>query len=383
MIANHLTPATRVYVVDAGADNQRFRIDLERLVRAAGCTLVQVHSVDIWMQDCMELGYTSLPGHGIHVAMRAARDRPLRAFPRTLLGAEFGYYAPGTLSTFTTFDSTGNLEVTPPVTSRSGKRYPWGRIYYGPGVPGEEIDHEIKEFLARQIVQEPIEIDTAWLTVGHVDEVMTFVPAHGPRHFRLLLASPRRAYQILDGLRASAGSTRMLVGRTLPQANASGAIVNVPVEVSVADFLANRVNLNVVTGLGMNLRTFNDSAQAHLDAIRTQLESELGLDTNDIIEIPAIFMPNEMTPNLADALVAGMVNMLVINGHCIVPKPFGPLVAGRDAFEEDVRRKLDPLGLRVDFLDCWQEYHARLGEVHCGTNTLRSRRIAAWWEFQP
>ena len=94
-------------------------------------------------------------------------------------------------------------------------------------------------------------------------------------------------------------------------------------------------------------------------------------------------MPNPDVPPFADAFVAGMVNMLVINKHCIVPKPFGPVVSTVDQFEKDVLDKLQPLGLTVSFLDCWDEYHVNLGEVHCATNTLRKLTPARWWEFQP
>jgi protein-arginine deiminase len=96
-------------------------------------------------------------------------------------------------------------------------------------------------------------------------------------------------------------------------------------------------------------------------------------------------MPNVEFPMFADALIPGMVNMLVVNGHCIVPKPFGPRVGHPpvDRFEQAVRSDLTALGLTVHFLDCWNEYHVRLGEVHCATNTLRRPGRIRWWEFQP
>ena len=110
---------------------------------------------------------------------------------------------------------------------------------------------------------------------------------------------------------------------------------------------------------------------------------ELNLAASDIVEVPSIFMPSPFAPTLSDALFAGMVNMLVINSHCVVPKPFGPIVAGVDKFEEDLRANLTPLGLTVNYLDCWDEYHVNLGEVHCGTNTLRTPNRGDWWLFEP
>ena len=41
------------------------------------------------------------------------------------------------------------------------------------------MDSAVKEMLKKQVVQEPIEIDTNFLAVGHVDEIISFVPAPG------------------------------------------------------------------------------------------------------------------------------------------------------------------------------------------------------------
>jgi len=376
IMPNHLDSATKVYVVDAGAFNSRFRSDLATLVTAAGCSLQTSTIPDIWMQDCMEIGYSNLPSSGFHTVLRAPRNRPLKDFPRTLRKADFGYHEQGSLSPDTTFDSTGNLEVTPPVTSKAGKRYPWGRIYYGPGRPLELVDAEVKAFLVKQVVQEPIEIDTNWLAVGHVDEIISFVPAPGAKGFKLLLASPKRAYKILEDNKAAHGTDKMLKGRRF-----SDPVGGVLAEVSIKNFLDTGIpSLSLTAG---PLKTFNDTAQVSLDATRAKFKTGLGLDEADIIDVPIIFMPNHSFPNQADALTAGMVNMLVINKHCIVPKPFGPVVGGKDLYEEDLKGKLTPLGLTISFLDDWYEYHVNLGEVHCGTNTLRTPTMAKWWEFTP
>jgi protein-arginine deiminase len=65
-----------------------------------------------------------------------------------------------------------------------------------------------------------------------------------------------------------------------------------------------------------------------------------------------------------------------------VPRPFGPVVGGTDLFEKAVNVELTALGLTVEFLDCWHEYHVLLGEVHCATNTLRTAKPVRWWEFE-
>jgi len=390
IVTNHVDAAEKVFVVDAGSFNQRFRDDLKPLVTAAGCTLVEGTVADIWMQDCMEFGFANLPGAGVRSVMRAPRNRPLKVFPRTLLDADLGYFEMGTLSPDATYDSTGNLEATPPATSAAGKHFPLGRIYFGPGLAPEVIDPDTRAFLHAQVVQAPIELDTNWLTVGHVDEVLSIVPAPGAVGFKLLVASPELGYRILDSVKAAHPTAKMLLGRTFPTDTAGPFDVEQTVTafLSLMDTfhpdLADAISSGLISYTPKPLRDYNADRQADIDLMRDTMVAELGLNpVDDVIHIPAIAMPNPATPPLADALVAGMVNMLVVNKHCIVPKPFGPVVGGVDQFEKDVQDKLTPLGLTVNFLDCWDEYHVNLGEVHCGTNTLRAPTTARWWEFQP
>lgn len=377
MQPNHLDAATKGFVVDAGASNSRFRTELSALVAGAGCSLQSHSAMDIWMQDCMEIGYSNLPLSGIHAVMRNPRNRPLKTFAKTLRTADFGYHEQGTLGDIT-FDSTGNLECTPPATSKAGKRYPWGRIYYGPGrgIGTEEMNADVKAFLAKQVVQAPIEIDTSWLLVGHVDEIISFVPAPGAKGFKLLIASPKLAFKILEDNKAAHGSAKMLTGRTFPDVSPNSA------EVSIKDFLKTGIPSISSRLKASHLKPYNDAKQATLDTILAKLKTELGLDGPDIIEVPIIFVDLTMA-SLADALTAGMVNMLVMNKHCIFPKPFGPVVGGKDLFEEDLKKKLTALGLTPHPIDDWFEYHVALGEVHCGTNTLRTPTTAKWWEFTP
>lgn len=378
MMFHHLARAQTVYVVnDGSAENATFRGNLGPMVTAAGCNLVAHNSNDVWMQDCMEIGMSYMPNRGIHSVLRAPRNRPLRTYPATLLGREFGFEAQGNLTPYTTFDSFGNLEVSPPLQQARGRDYPWGRIYYGPGRRGEWMDNALKRFLAAQTVQRPFEIDTAWLTVGHVDEIISFVPG-GPAGFKLLLASPTMARTILTGIpAANRAATHMMVGRTFPVYNTAGNYVGERnAEIDVATYLADAA-----------AQRFNATVQGRLNNVKQTLRRQLGLDrrgfpdANVIIELPVLYM---RTPEgLADAMTAGVANMIVINNHCIVPDPFGPVSGGVDLFKQDIRNKLTPLGLTVHFLDDWNTYHVALGEVHCGTNTKRQITPTRWWKFQP
>ena len=228
----------------------------------------------------------------------------------------------------------------------------------------------------KQIVQAPISIDTSWLTVGHVDEILSFVPAGGSKGFKMLIASPRLAFRILADQLAAHGTAKMLISRKFPNISGTSA------EVSIKDFLSTGIPAVHARLKQPDLKSFNDDVQKRLDKTRNQLESELGLGAGDILEVPAIFAELEFATR-ADALTAGMVNMLVINKHCVFAKPFGPEVNGKDLFEEDLKGKLAALGLTPHPIDDWYEYHVALGEVHCGTNTLRAPTASKWWEFTP
>lgn len=391
IMPNHTHDAEKVFVVDAGAFNQTFRTELRRLITAAGCTLVETTTGggrDIWMQDVMEFGVSNLPARGFRTVFRSKQARDLSPFPRSLLAPELGFHGFTPPPIDSTFDSHGNLEATPAVTVR-GKRYRFGRIYYGPGRTGEPLDPEVRAFLRGQIVQEPIEVDTSWLAVGHVDEIISWVPTNATsgRRFKMLIASPRRAYALLDGLARTNPTARMFIGKSLAQSGTPTAEITVRALLAANDDINPELRARVAAGrirrTAGTLRAYNDARQADLDRVRATMVRELELADADIIEIPSLFMPNSRTPSVADALVPGMVNMLVVNRHCIVPKPFGPVVGGSDKLEDDVRSSLQPLGLTVSFLDCWETYHINLGEVHCGTNTLRTPNRGRWWLFQP
>jgi protein-arginine deiminase len=390
MMPHHLEKAEKVYVVTT-ADNGRFVGDLNPLVSGAGCSLEKYGEPnDRWMQDCMEIGYSFLPKHHMPVVFKARRPRPLQKFPKDkLLKSDFGFEEPAPIPLpsprppralppeldESDFDSHGNLEVTPPGKSAGGKAYPWGRIYFG-GVdePGRIFNPHVRTFLMSQTVQPAVQIDTTWLAVGHVDEIMTFVPG-GPKGFKLLLAAPRLAYKILErAVLEGNGAAKMLVGRDFH---------GTPGEVSIDDFLTSGI-----PGIGgaVELQVFNEGVAVHMARTRRKMKKALSLVDSDILSVPILFMENPDFVGKADAMTAGMVNMLVLNKHCIIPKPFGPVVKGIDLFEENMRWKLKKqLGLTVKFIDDWYEYHVINGEVHCGTNTLRKPVPAKWkwWEFLP
>jgi protein-arginine deiminase len=398
-----------VYAVDAG-DNHGTLDAIYRDVDDAGAAWSEYRSSDRWMQDCMEIGYTSLPRRGevhrVDCALRAYRNGPLKNFPPTLLARDYGYYdpyigtPPGTPNT--TYDSFGNLECTPPVRDSRMNEYPFGRIYYGPGTVVNGFNPEVASFLARQMVQPPMTLDTTWLQVGHVDEIMGFL--HNPagaewKKWKLLIASPRKAYEILDtvpyGMRMMRGRLLRIDGR------------HIRLECTVKSFLNSDTPLPDPRDPGQlisgpDLRYFNcTTIQRRIDGVLTTLEDDINLDrVNDVIEVPVVFFPHDRAYRTCSALTADMVNMLILDDRCVVPKPFGPVDHRNpvhfDLFEDSLQRdiiaSLGGAAPALHFVDDWHSYHELLGEVHCGTNTRRGpvnrplwlrSDAAKWWSFEP
>ncbi|XP_051567505.1 protein-arginine deiminase type-2-like isoform X2 [Myxocyprinus asiaticus] len=367
MTPNILKPM-EVFVCST-SDNNAFLKSIKNLVDSCGYKLKVCHEYvnrnDRWMQDEIEFGYIDSPHHGFPVVLDSPRDQGLKDFPyEVLLGPDFGYVTRYIDHKASSLDSFGNLEVSPPVTV-NGKSYPLGRIIIGVAFPttthGRNMTQVVQDFLWAQKVQEPIALYSDWLTVGHVDEFMTFVPAPDRKKFRLLLASPDAGYKVF---------------RTL-QKNGHGKAEMFPdfeEAITVDDILSDK-----------KLQAENDYVQNCIDWNRDVLKKELGLDDEDIIDLPILFKMLEeydKRGQRAAAYYPDMVNMIVLGDQLGIPKPFGPQVNGKCALETEMRSLLEPLGLKCTFIDDFASYHKLLGEVHCGSNVLRQPSTFRWWNLE-
>ena len=215
----------------------------------------------------------------------------------------------------------------------------------------------VSDFLYAQTVQHPIELFSDWLNVGHVDEFMAFVPANNEKGFCLVLSSPDSAYQVLDKLvEEGHGDAVLLESKRFEQ--------------SVASLAGDT-----------RLRKQNKLFQEYIDWNKRVLVDEMGLSPTEIVQIPGLYFASGREGR-ADAYFPGMVNMLVLNRHLAIPKPFGPTVGGVCAFEAVASERLEPLGLTCHYVDTYAGYHLALGEVHCGTNVVREPMSANWWDIR-
>ena len=127
--------------------------------------------------------------------------------------------------------------------------------------------------------------------------------------------------------------------------------------------------------------------QARIDTARTLLKAQLGITDADFIEVPVVIKPE------AGSWVAetgDSVNLLAVSDgarcKCLIPKPFGPVLAGAYVFEEYLAAKLAPLGVTYEFLNDWFDFHLQEGEIHCGTNQLPkplAKGREKWWLAAP
>ncbi|XP_066493203.1 protein-arginine deiminase type-2 [Tiliqua scincoides] len=367
MTPNTLAPIS-VFVCSV-KDNYLFLKEIKNLVSKANCNVKvcsgYMNRGDRWMQDEIEFGYIHAPHKGFPVVLDSPRNGGLRDFAiKEILGPDFGYVTREPLfEMVTSLDSFGNLEVSPPVTA-NGKTYPLGRILIGSSFPtsaGRRMTKVVRDFLYAQQVQAPVELYSDWLTVGHVDEFVTFVPVPGKKQFRMLMASPFACYRLFrEKQREGHGEAVMFKGYTGTDTK--------------------RVTINKVLSNEIMVQE-NQYVQRCIDWNRDILKKELGLEEKDIIDIPALFKIDK--GGKAMAYFPNMVNMIVLSRDLGVAKPFGPIIEDECCLEQHVSSLLEPLGLTCTYIDDISSYHKQLGEVHCGTNVQRKPFAYSWWNVIP
>ena len=396
--------STRRALAIAAAEARRGQASLfaglrRGLVEAGGSASLQaLHpaKTDIWAQDVFEPGYASFPVPGGTQAMRilvrsananrtgAHEGRPLRDAGRPvftqLRGRGVGavqQYSPAwqrSAQSQDTYSSTGNFGATPPFVL-GARSFPAGRVVYG-SAPGHAPDPSFTRLLAAQSAQPPIVLDTSWLVVGHIDEVVSFLPAPTPRGWVVAVADPRAAIALLQSERAAGrGDDLAFPGLDDPVFSDAHGKLRLrlrPLQRSITSLLARP-----------SLLRANELAASSIDRAIAVLKTAAGLTDDEIVHVPVLFgrAPRGLHSLGLLALTPDAVNGISLGGGVyLAPAQHGPIIAGVDIFEQAVRDRLAPLGLRVRFVEDWSYAHRGVGELHCVTNTLRALDGALpWW----
>lgn len=399
---NHLQSVDRVLTAAANVNlpapapalQRKFVLELSRIVASKGITepVYKFEDRDPWAQDFFEAGYTNMPGPNGTIAMRIIirsgeddRDAGRQVFEDLReAGAGAVQHLGGH---FDGVSSMGNLETIPPY-EHNGTRYPAGRIVTGSH--GEKHHHTL-DYIEAQEVQDPLIVDTNWLAVGHVDEFVQFVAANTTRGWAIVVADPKAGLELLRGVqRMGKGLTKAFSrpGTKDPEANSLKSIPPAPGadfkdsniagrDVTHTTFAARQLTVDGVLA-DMALRDLNAACGRRISANIAILKEATGITDEEIHRLPAVFSYNRKSSG-ADAYYPGMINGLVLSRTDYVsPEPWGPLVDGKDVFEEAANSVYAKVGLEVTYLDDWVTHHMGLGEVHCGTNTFR-QTDEAWW----
>jgi protein-arginine deiminase len=368
---NDTQPVEQVFAADRSKDAPDFDKTLSDAV--PGLRKLDLGN-DKWMQDILEPMYETRDGHGMRVLLTSVdsmhRESSRAAFTQ-LAGPDVA-----AIHVEHAFDpkekegynSLGNLETVPPTPG-----HPLGQIIVG-GKPAPEV----LTLLRSQGVQDPLVLDSTWLNVGHVDEFVQFVPG-GPHGWRALVADPRAGMQIL---RDSGHPDQIMHGNLPPLQWPYDLYVD---QRTTGEFVADK-----------QFAATNERAAAAIDA-NIALLRKAGVA--DIVRVPVLYTYKDLvsyymlkqqierTPPGPDrdklqqkldslttsvAEIPNAVNGVSLNnGTYLTPKSYGPVVDGKDVFQEAVNKVLTGIGLHPQIVDDFLNLHMDDGELHCGTNTFR------------
>lgn len=431
IMTHHLMPARRVYAASMdGTKKWNNLAPVSALKGIMGLAEVELNTElgghnDRWAQDCMEFGFSCRPRVGpVPCVMEAPRGvAGLHKEVLQLRNTGFGHFAfkKGKESDA---NRLGNLEVTPPCEV-DGQVYPFGRIYYGSSkTKKKELLKQAQVMLMSQKVQKPFVLDTNFLDLGHVDEILSFVPCPKgpPKAWKAVMPEPWWALTLLE-----------IANKIHPEASVFGGKrfvdqADIPHKLpgTIEAFWDDSMTLGLITVKGEPLA---EEGEKGLFAARQELKKQIGLTNDRIIKLPVAFCVGRSGGT--GFLTGNTVNMLVIGNRCIMAKPFGPVMpcrllkkwvaldskdensmesllrgcrspdpfpcdllkqaieklsdeGERDIFEVLIEEQLRAEGLEPHFIDTWDAYHSSGGGIHCATNCLRDPGDdVKWWEFVP
>ncbi|MBU1106970.1 MAG: protein-arginine deiminase domain-containing protein [Candidatus Riflebacteria bacterium] len=306
------------------------------------------NSSDIWLQDCMEICSAELKGTGklVTAVFDSNRGRGLGRLPGILAEMWDMVYFKNPSNAQSHGDYGGNLEVTP---------------FDDIMVAGDTITAQCKKFFEDNGYKDRMFLgQTKWLTVGHIDEYVMFIPtAWAPGGYSVVRADPLYAFDLIKNapdsdLAKITAYDRDFLLKVKRLLNEQMKDPNAGQGTREGDFIA----LNYA---------INDIIEENVGRLKDFIRKSSKDLTRDFEEVswPSLYEGSgTTTPRGCCAYLPGVVNMLVVRDHLIVPATHIP------SFDVAIEARLKAQGNKVHFIDD-TPYHTSMGEIHCGTNVLR------------
>jgi hypothetical protein len=304
-------------------------------------------SSDIWAQDCMELCSAQVDASTefVPAVFDSNRGRGLGGLPRALADLWNLAYVKNPSTAQSHGDYGGNIEYTP---------------FDDVLVIGNTLTSACKSFFEKMgYAGRLFTPDTAWLSVGHIDEYMMFIPtAHAPGGYSILRADPLYALELVaaspDEDLDKVGNEARFLKEVKKVVNARKRDPNMGRGTAAGDFIE----------LNQKIADIIDKNVGELKAFIRKVTNDPDRDFNEVAW-PGMFEGrNGPRPSGCHAFLPGVVNLLVLRNHLIVPATYLP------AFDKAITARFRAQGNIVHFVDD-RPYHNSMGEIHCGTNVLR------------
>lgn len=351
---------------------------------------------EVWAQDLFEPAFASMPGPNggtisIRINLRSAQGTRVagRQIFTQLRGPGVGGFQPGRGSGYgwEEVNSGGNIETIPPYTSKSGNKYPMGRVITGKHF-NQHPAKSMMQFIESQGFQNPLLLEAGWLAVGHVDEMVQFLPYTNDLGFTIAIADTAAGLNIFKNAQVNSHGT----------VKASSFDGDVPTHIGpipLDPILKNETIDSVMAN--QDFLDANAYAQRYLDHNLQLLLNEIPLDPKDVLRMPVLFKrvnvqlpspgnglpPRNRPPPPGEMKVLSfypeVINGLVLGKDYIAPNTWGPIVNGKDILKEAAVELYSKAGMKVSWLDDYLSHHLYGGEVHCGTNTWRDANVK-WWQ---